>query len=321
MSQSASADAQNPAVEFAATFASRPLRAPLEHLGVVKVTGADATSFLQTQFTNEVAKQTGIAALSGYCTNKGRLLATFVQWSVEVDGQRDWYLVLAQELVPAFVKRLSMFIMRAKVKIADVTATTPLAGYLLAEAPAGWPAAAYEIGNVGGASVVRLVDALGRARFLVAGEGATVEAEAVGSDVWRLADIDAGIARVTQPTQEAFVPQMINFELVGGVNFKKGCYPGQEVVARSQYLGKLRRRSFLMRAEAADGIVAGAPVEQPGGADPIGVVVEAAPNLVGGLDLLVETTVAAIEGVLTVGGKSLVRLELPYKLPSEQQAA
>ncbi|WP_176256792.1 CAF17-like 4Fe-4S cluster assembly/insertion protein YgfZ [Derxia lacustris] len=319
MSQPATADVQNPAAEFEATYARRPLGAALDHLGVVRVSGADASSFLQTQFTNEVAKQTGVAALNGYCTNKGRLLATFVQWTVTIDGALEWRLVLAKELVPAFVKRLSMFVLRAKVKIEDISATTPLAGLLLADTPADWPASAYGIGAAG--SVVRLADALGRARFLVAGDVAAPEAEAVPADVWRLLDIDAGIARVTQPTQEAFVPQMINFELVGGVNFKKGCYPGQEVVARSQYLGKLRRRSFLVRADAAEGIAAGAPVEQPGQADPIGVVVEAAPNCVGSLDLLIETTVGAIDGTLTVAGKPLVRMELPYKLPSEQQAA
>ncbi|WP_051378487.1 YgfZ/GcvT domain-containing protein [Derxia gummosa] len=318
MSQPATADVQNPAAEFEATYARRPLRAALEHLGVVKVTGADASAFLQTQFTNEVVKQTGVAALNGYCTNKGRLLATFIQWSFETDGQREWRLAMARELVPAFVKRLSMFVLRSKVKIEDVTATTPLVGYLLADVPADWPAAPY--GIAAGGTVVRLADALGRARFIVSGEVA-VEAEAISADVWRLSDIDAGIARVTQPTQEAFVPQMINFELVGGVNFKKGCYPGQEVVARSQYLGKLRRRSFLMRGELAEGIAAGAPVEQEGAADPVGVVVEAAPNLVGGLDVLIETTVGAIEAPITVAGKTLVRLELPYKLPSEQQAA
>ncbi len=139
-----------------------------------------------------------------------------------------------------------------------------------------------------------------------------------GAQAWRLSEIHAGVPQITAPTQDQFVPQMVNFELLGGVNFKKGCYPGQEIVARSQYLGKLKRRTTLASIEL--------PLVQPGAevfdvADPeqpCGMIVNSAPNGTGGTDVLVELKLGALEhGAVRLGsasGTPLTFLSMPYPL-------
>jgi folate-binding protein YgfZ len=132
-----------------------------------------------------------------------------------------------------------------------------------------------------------------------------------------LSAIHAGVPQVSQPTQEQFVPQMINFELIGGVNFRKGCYPGQEIVARSQYLGKLKRRMALATLDNAaarpgDEVFSSADPDQP-----CGMIVNAAPNGAGGADVLVEIKLAAIDSAVrhgSAGGTALSFLPLPYAL-------
>jgi folate-binding protein YgfZ len=139
-----------------------------------------------------------------------------------------------------------------------------------------------------------------------------------GDEAWRLSEIHAGVPQVGPGTQEQFVPQMVNFELLGGVNFKKGCYPGQEIVARSQYLGKLKRRTALATiADAA--VAAGAEVFSPADPEqPCGMVVNAARNGAGGVDALVEMKLEALEaGDVRFGSASGPALQfkpLPYAL-------
>jgi folate-binding protein YgfZ len=142
---------------------------------------------------------------------------------------------------------------------------------------------------------------------------------ATGDDAaWMLSQVHAGVPQIDAPTQEKFVPQMVNFELLGGVNFKKGCYPGQEIVARSQYLGKLKRRTTLVTvddpsAKAGDELFASLDPEQP-----CGMIVNAAPNGAGGVDALVEIKLEAItQGSVFVGaadGASVRFLPMPYAL-------
>jgi folate-binding protein YgfZ len=138
-----------------------------------------------------------------------------------------------------------------------------------------------------------------------------------GNAAWHLASIHAGIPQVTAATQEQFVPQMINFELIGGVNFKKGCYPGQEIVARSQYLGKLKRRVVLASLDNASARAGDEVFAADDPAQPAGMVVNAAPNGAGGADALVEIKLAALDGAVhhgTAGGTLLRFLPLPYAL-------
>jgi len=307
--------------------------APVTDLGIIAVAGDDAASFLHNQLTNDV-EHLGLqeARLAGYCTPKGRLQATFLYWR-DADAV---YLQLPRAIQAPLQKRLSMFVLRAKAKLRDATAEAPFAAVLGVGGARGetalrrhvpvLPAAPY--GKVDGESgaVIRLSDVFGAPRYLwlTTGETATAalpgladELALGGNQAWQLAAIHAGVPQVTAATQEQFVPQMVNLELLGGVNFKKGCYPGQEIVARSQYLGKLKRRTALATvanpaARAGDEVFS---MADPG--QPCGMVVNAAANGLGGADLLVEMKLDALgEDVRhgAAGGPALGFQHMPYHL-------
>jgi tRNA-modifying protein YgfZ len=268
--------------------AGRNFIAPLTHLGLIAATGEDAASFLHNQLTNDVETLgQSEARLAGYCTPKGRLLATLLIWKTA----DTIYLQLPREIQPGVQKRLQMFILRAKAKLADASdsqVALGLAGPQAAVALAPWfaqlPPAPYSVIHGEAGTLIRLADADEAPRFQWVAPVQTAQQawpqlvstlQPTGASVWRLLDIRAAIPMVVQATQEQFVPQMINFEVVGGVNFRKGCYPGQEIVARSQYLGKLKRR-MLPAVVHATGVAPGADVyasTDPG--QPCGQVVNA----------------------------------------------
>jgi folate-binding protein YgfZ len=309
--------------------------APVTDLGLIAVSGDDAASFLHNQLTNDVEHLgTGEARLAGYCTPKGRLQATFLMWRGQEN--QDIYLQLPRAIQPPLQKRLTMFVLRAKAKLRDATEEAPTAAVLgLVGAKAG-EALARHVGTLpdapygklegGFGTVIRLADAFDAPRYLWITSGETgVKAlpalretlQLGGNAAWHLAGIHAGVPQVTPPTQEQFVPQMVNFELIGGVNFKKGCYPGQEIVARSQYLGKLKRRMVLATlpnaaAQAGDEIFSSIDPDQPSG-----MIVNAAPNGQGGADALVEIKLAALEHEVrhgSAGGTQLSFVPLPYAI-------
>ncbi|WP_371868765.1 CAF17-like 4Fe-4S cluster assembly/insertion protein YgfZ [Pseudoduganella ginsengisoli] len=302
--------------------------------GLIAVQGDDAASFLHSQLTNDV-EHLGAdeVRLAGYCTPKGRLQATFTMWR----GQDAIYLQLARDIQPALQKRLSMFVLRAKAKLSDATEAPAnavalgLGGGLAEAVLQTWfdalPQQPYSKVSHPLGTVLRLGDAFGAPRYLwlasqeTANTVAPVLAERLnvgGGDAWRLASIHAGVPQVTAATQEQFVPQMVNLELLGGVNFKKGCYPGQEIVARSQYLGKLKRRTALARIADAS-VAAGVEVFAASDASqPCGMVVNAAPNGEGGVDALVEMKLDALEQgdvrARSADGAPLALLPMPYVL-------
>ncbi|HEX8603815.1 MAG TPA: folate-binding protein, partial [Pseudoduganella sp.] len=282
--------------------------APITDLGLIAFTGDDSASFLHSQLTNDV-EHLGAedVRLAGYCSPKGRLLASFLMWR---DGQ-SVYLQLARDIQPAIQKRLQMFVLRAKTKAADVTdarVALGLGGGLAEAVLQTWfdalPPAPYTRLEHPLGTLLRVADAFGAPRYLWLATAETVSTVAAeladrlvvgGNEAWRLAEIHAGVPLIAAATQEQFVPQMINFELLGGVNIKKGCYPGQEIVARSQYLGKLKRRTALVTiddATVAPGTEVFAPAD-PG--QPCGMVVNVAPNGAGGVDALVEMKLDALE--------------------------
>jgi tRNA-modifying protein YgfZ len=306
--------------------------APLTDLGLIAATGDDAATFLHNQLTNDVEHLTSAEArLAGYCTPKGRLLATFLMWK-SVDAIM---LQLPRQIQAAVQKRLQMFVLRAKAKLLDASdahavlgiggrAATPLlATWFPTLPPTPWSVVQSDAGTL-----IRMADAFGAPRYQwIASPGLAEKAwpalsaalTPVGTAEWRLAEIHAGIPQITQATQEQFVPQMINFEVVGGVNFKKGCYPGQEIVARSQYLGKLKRRMLPATVET-DSVQAGSEVFASADPDqPCGMIVNAERNLQGGTDCLVEIKTAALDtGTVHLGSASGALLKfgaLPYALP------
>jgi folate-binding protein YgfZ len=323
--------------DFGTTLSAATLRdgvvAPVTDLGLIAVSGDDAASFLHNQLTNDVEHLgANEARLAGYCTPKGRLQATFLMWR----NQQDIYLQLTRAIQAPLQKRLTMFVLRSKARLRDATDEAPTAAVLglagaraqaaLAGHVGALPEAPYGKVDGGFGTVIRLADAFNAPRYLWITSAETAvaalpqlrETLALGGNVaWRLAEIHAGVPQVTQPTQEQFVPQMLNFELIGGVNFQKGCYPGQEIVARSQYLGKLKRRMMLATlpdaaARAGDEVFAS---DDPG--QPSGMIVNAAPNGLGGADVLVEIKLAALEHEVrhgSAGGTPLEFLALPYAI-------
>jgi len=211
--------------------------AKLTHYGLLRVTGEDARAFLHAQLTNDIenlAPKT--ARYAGWCSAKGRLLATFLV--VPEDG--GFLLQLARELAPAVAKRLSMFILRSRVKLVD--ASEDWSQYGLWSDGSG---RTLEVGERDGMLQVGIGP--GRALLLVPGAREPQPLADRPADEWALAEVRAGRPLILQSTQDQFVPQMLNLELSGGIDFRKGCYPGQEVVARAQYRGAVKRRMVRLR--------------------------------------------------------------------------
>jgi tRNA-modifying protein YgfZ len=308
---------------------------PLTQFGVIDANGDDAATFLHSQLTSDTQHlDAANARLAGYCSPKGRLLASFLTWRCGETVR----LLVSRDIQAPVQKRLSMFILRAKAKLTDATAELAVTGFAGDVRPAlshVFDAIPDGVrvkvdGPLG--SLIHVPDAAGRLRYLWVGPKAEVEARLpaleaklarVSPAVWDWLDIRAGEPRITQPVVEQFVPQMVNFDVLGGVNFRKGCYPGQEVVARSQYRGTIKRRTSL--ANVAGELAAVAPgaelfhSDDPG--QPCGMVVNAASAPAGGVDVLIEIKLAALEGgsvhLGAADGPALTVLPLPYSLPTE----
>ena len=296
----------------------------LAEWGVIRATGPDAASFLHGQLTQDTQSlREGSARLAGYCSPKGRLLASFIVWRADAD---TLLLACSADLLPATLKRLSMFVLRAKCKLSDASAELALYGLAGPSAAAQLgenPPSAWKTQSAGTGLAIGLPGAAGTSRWLLAQPAADAAPDlpALAADDWAWLEVQSGVARITAPTVEHFVPQMVNLELVGGVNFQKGCYPGQEIVARSQYRGTLKRRAMLF--DSASTLTAGQEVfhsADPG--QPAGLVALAAARAGGGSSALVEIKLSALDGgSLHLGAADGPRLQpvaLPYAIPADQ---
>jgi hypothetical protein len=303
----------------------------LSHLGLIRVRGEDATTFLQGQLTSDVRLVTDERAQpSAWCSPKGRMLASFLVFR----HAGDVYLQTPRERVAALLKRLRMFVLRAKVELADASdelARAGIAGGCAAELLAGAaPEEPFAVRQDGGVTLIRLPG--DRARVEIVGTAAAVKAlweraaptgGVAGPDFWALLDIRAGLPTVYDGTAEAFVPQMANLQLVEGVSFTKGCYTGQEVVARMQYLGKLKRRMYLARVATGTVPQPGDDLYAPGSesGQGAGKVVDARRSPAGDVEALVVVEAgSAAGGEVRIGGPKGPRLAfspLPYPLPED----
>lgn len=290
----------------------------LPHLGVIRVQGEDAAKFLHSQLTQDFALLApGHARLAAFCNAKGRMLASFVALPWEAG---DYLLVCSRDLLAPTLKRLSMFVLRAKARLSDATGEFALYGMAgpALEAIVGAGSAPWTLTPAGQGKVVTLYPADGHPRGLWVGPaGAAPDEPALPLELWLWSEVRGAVATVSAPISEAFVPQMLNYESVGGVNFKKGCYPGQEVVARSQYRGTLKRRAYLMHSLGP--LQPGQEVfHESDPQQPAGVVAQAAAAPDGGWDAIVSLQVAATQGGrLTAGspeGAHLEQVPLPYLL-------
>ena len=298
----------------------RPTGSALCALGqfsILRVAGPDAESFLQNLLSNDIREVTASRAqYSSFNSAKGRMLASFLIWR-DAD---DYLLQLPATLAVAMCKKLSMYVLRAKVKITN--ASNELIALGFSGSQKDFPA--LEVLGTGqflNATIIKLADA--RYQFITPIEQASalwqqlaVLAEPVGSRYWDWLNVRAGIPVIEPETQEQFVPQMANFDLIGGINFKKGCYPGQEIVARMHYLGKLKRRMYLAHVDTD--ARAGEEVYNPDG-QASGMIANAALSPAGGFDVLVVMQIESHDTQDTRLGSAVGAVlhfeALPYPLP------
>ena len=311
---------------FVATRATN-LLASLDHLGILHFSGEDAESFLQGQLSCDVGSiQSSRSTHGAYCSPKGRMLANFLLWREEA----GFAMALSRDILGAVHRRISMFVLRSRVKISDASGSVVLLGIAgpgadgaLRGILGGLPGRSGEIFRAPGlGTAIRLVDG----RLILASVppvAASLRQQLagtfrdVGSQVWRWLDIRSGLPLITAPTQDQLVPQMANLELLDGVSFDKGCYTGQEIVARTQHLGKVKRRMFIANVAAAAG--AGDPLySEDLGDQASGLVVNAEPSPDGGHDVLAVVQTAShdrsVVHLKSLSGPVLHFHALPYAI-------
>jgi folate-binding protein YgfZ len=297
----------------------------LDRTGLLFFSGADAQSFLQGQLSCDVGALTpGQSTYGSYCTPKGRMLATFLLWRA---GQ-DFFMQLPAALRESIQKRISMFILRSRVTVTDASSTFARFGVAGAAATAmtevfgAVPAAVHEVKQIEDVTLIRLPT--DRFEVVVASDKAALVWDALkqrteesDETTWEWLDIRAGIPWITPATQEAFLPQMANLDLIGGVSFSKGCYPGQEIVARAHYRGQVKQRMHLVHIATQ---TPPAPADKLYSADmgeqSSGTVINAAPAPTGGYDALAAIHAGSVEAGevrwKTPDGPALRFLSLPY---------
>jgi len=305
----------------------------LGQLGTLRVSGEEALTFLQNLFSNDIREVSPTRAqYSSFNSAKGRMLATMLVWR---QGD-DYMLQLPRQLCEPIRKKLSMYVLRAKVKISDASDEIVVLGLSGANAQEILQTHFGELPDLTlGVSATEpgIVIRIGAQRFQVittvsdgVSGAAALWAEfaqrcrPAGSACWDWLDIRSGIPVILPQTQEQFVAQMVNLELLGGVNFKKGCYPGQEIVARMQYLGKLKRRMYLAHLDSNTAPMPGDELfsaDMEGQAS--GMIVNAAASPDGGFDLLATVQNSSRETQVvhwkSLQGEPLEFLPMPYPLP------
>lgn len=317
---------------------SAPIACTETGFGLIEVRGAEAADFLHGQLSSDVrALDPGQAQYSSFNSPKGRMLANLIVLRLPTAlGADGFFLLLSGDLVEAIRRRLSMFVLRAKVGVRDATgghAIWGLAGpgaSAAARAAFGVVPGRFEALPIAhGALLLAIPDGRLLALCPVA-EAAALQATILGhatladAQAWRRHDVGAGVPWITAATSDLFVPQATNWELLGGVNFQKGCYPGQEIVARTQYLGRLKERLFAFRAALPDVAPGSKLYSAAFGDQACGVVVSAAAEADGGCTLLAVAQLAAVDAAdirLDDDARTTLTLQsLPYALPAAAAA-
>lgn len=307
----------------------------LSHQGLISVTGEDASDFLQGQLTNDIRDVSPQhSQLSAYCTPKGRVLSNF-----RIFRRNDsYYLRLPRTQLEESMKRLSMFVLMSKVKFEDSSDTLvhigvsgPTAVEQLSAHIKDMPAQVDDVTQSDGYTVIKIPGQ--HPRFEIYGElqgiqklwqKLDVHAAAIGAGPWALLDILAGIPTVYPETSESFIPQMINMQIINGVSFQKGCYTGQEIVARMQYLGKLKRQMYRIyvktndKVKAGDGLYSANSTSGQG----TGTIVDAQPDVVeGGYEALAVINISDTENsklqLHDENGPEIELRDLPYAFTEE----
>ena len=307
--------------------------ADLSQFGLISVEGEDAESFLQNQFSNDIRLVSETQSqLSAYCSPKGRMLAGFLVYKRE----SAYFLRLPANILEPTLKRLKMFVLRSQVNLENVSEQQirlgiagPESTGLLQSEFENIPTETNQVVHTDKISIIRLAGPV--PRFELHGdldsmknlfEQLRKKSNPIGMHAWQWLAIKAGIPEIYPQTIEAFIPQMVNFSALDGINFKKGCYPGQEVVARMHYLGKLKRRMYLLHADSDITPQPGDELYCKSSAESAcGKIVEAQAAPDGGVDLLAVIQIAKAESesvyLESLAGPELQMRELPYPVTNE----
>jgi hypothetical protein len=322
-------DYGNALAELEATASNQSIWCDLSHTRLFKVSGDDAETFLQGQLTNDIRNaDTEHHQLSAHCNPKGRMM-----FMMRIFARNDgYYLSIPQELAENALKRLRMFVLMSKVTIDEVTdqwlhfgmsgdnAAAVISTTITAPSPNQDETRQSEHATILTLAGTNRFELLVSDSNIALVEQLTEKAQAVGKPCWDYLDIAAGIPSLTTETVEAFVPQMTNLQVINGVSFTKGCYTGQEVVARMQYLGKLKRRMYRCHIDSATAPKAGDEIESPDSTSGQGAgkVVTVAPSPQGGYEMLAVIEVNSAEaGSASINDTTLTIKELPYSLEKE----
>lgn len=304
----------------------------LSQAGLLRFDGDEAQTFLHNQLSCDVAGLApGQSTYGAYCTAKGRMQASFLLWQ----SQQSYFMQLPSPLCEPIQKQLTKFILRSKVKVSGASGDWSIvgvagkdAGVLVQRAVGDAPRDVHAVIRTQAATVVRLPgdryeivatrdNTAGILDMLSAGASKT------NPEHWEWLEIRAGIPTITPATQEVFVPQMVNLDLIGGVSFEKGCYPGQEIVARMHYRGTLKQRMYLASVAATDRPLPGDKLYSATfGDQSCGTIVNAARAQSGGYDLLASIQIAGAKKDAvhwkTPAGPALNILSLPYPVASDE---
>ena len=308
------------------TLTSKSAMAVLESLSAVDVKGTDAASFLHAQFTNDVVNlNVGTAQRNAWCTPKGRVITTMHILRFADDHFR---VLMSASLLDAVVRRLKMFVLRAKVEVAplDDYATLGLAATTTVDHD-GLPTEEQHLTVQNDVVTVRLAGQ--PHRFYVVGPTASLRElwaqlssafTPVHEAAWQALDVSSGLPSVQVETSDEHTPQMLNLELLDFVSFDKGCYPGQEIVARTQYLGRIKRRTFRLAVDEAELVAPNTPVFVEGESQAAGTTLMAAPTPSGGQEVLAVLRADKTQLPLSIGrpdGPLASLLPLPYDVPAD----
>lgn len=302
---------------------------PLPGLSQIEAGGEDVSDFLQGQLSNDIkALDENHWQYSTYCTPKGRMLA-LIQL---VKRGESYRLILPTELAEATLKRLQMYVMRAKVTLhlCDDELLLGFAGNNLQTLVPVIPQDSHGVNHGQDISVLTMPGS--SPRILVSGNKEQISrlwsasesiASACNSLVWRQLNIKSGLPQVYEASKEMFIPQMLNMDALDGINFKKGCYPGQEIVARMHYLGKLKKRMVLgtLKSDISCPQPGDAVYSDSFGSQAAGNVVDAAIELRGQCQLLVSVQISSAENndlhVQSLDGPGITLTRLPYSIPDK----
>jgi len=310
----------------------------LSHYGLIAAYGADALKFLQNQLSNDVDEvDLEHSQISALCTPKGRMLSSFRLFKRE----ETYYLILPYELLETTLNRLRMFVMRSKVTLEDASESLVrigIKGLRAAEQCQGLSGSLPgDVDGVVQSNGFTIIKTAGEEpRYIILGllddmmklwQAVDVYSAPVGKNAWELLNIDAGIPVVFKETSETFIPQMVNLQLVNGISFTKGCYPGQEIVARMHYLGKLKKRMYRVHIETDNCPIPGEKLfarDSSAGKD-TGAIVNARLNSDGSVDALAVIQIAdaeSVDGRLMLGGAEDAEvsvLALPYSFEVSEE--